>query len=461
MLPVDLVHARRQKDRLLVTPLGDRREQALWLAEELVGIAEAHVGRTREELEAAWKDVDVGARDVRLRDGLVALIEDALDLDAREDVDPVSLRADVFARATARRRSDAGFDRAAILAEVAAARASTVEAIEAELYADLRGAQVLRAPLRADGTAIALLAERAAAIADRDDIAQAQSVLLRATRIVVSLRDAPVLALRALLGKLKFHRLLFRAERSEGGIVLTIDGPSALFESTTRYGLALAIALPSVLACAPARIEAELRWGKERLPLRFVIEPPSPLLTGERVPIESALPDEVLAVIERLRSSPTLRAKAERFEIAQADVLLDIPGLGLVVPDFTLTERSTGRVVHVEVLGHWSRDAVWRRVELAERGLGEPVLFCASERLRVSEAVLPESSGASLYMYKGAISATVVLERAEALLVHAPMPAAKKGAKSRTTKGPRAGAKGAAKGASEGEGPKGRRREPG
>jgi hypothetical protein len=85
--------------------------------------------------------------------------------------------------------------------------------------------------------------------------------------------------------------------------------------------------------------------------------------------------------------------------------------------------------VHVEVLGHWSRDAVWKRVELAEQGLPEPVLFCASERLRVSEAVLPETTGAALYMYKGALSATVVLERAERLVAQAPKP--KKKAKPR------------------------------
>ncbi len=48
------------------------------------------------------------------------------------------------------------------------------------------------------------------------------------------------------------------------------------------------------------------------------------------------------------------------------------------------------------------------------------MLFCASERLRVSEAVLPESSGASLYMFKGVMSATVILERVERLIEQAP-----------------------------------------
>jgi predicted nuclease of restriction endonuclease-like RecB superfamily len=413
MLPTDLVHARRQKDRLLVTPLGERRAQALSLAEELVAVAEAHVGRTREELEAAWRAVETSARDVKLRDGLVALLDDVLALDAREDVDPVALRAEIFARATrAKREAEGPFDRAAFLATVAAERGTTVEELEASLYADLRGSQVLRAPARG-----ALVPGGARALVERYDLAQAQAVLLRATRVRVELRGPSPLALRALLRKLKFHRLLFAAERVEGGVTLTLDGPSALFEATTRYGLALAIALPAILSCAPERIEADLRWGKERLPLRFSIERGSPLLSDPVGPSEHAPTDEVAALLEKLR------ARGGRLEARIADVLLDIPGLGLSVPDLTLVEREGGRAVHVEVLGYWSRDAVWRRVELAEKGLPEPVLFCVSERLRVSEAVLPESSGAALYVFKGVMSPAAVLERAERLLAALPAPA--------------------------------------
>ena len=72
-------------------------------------------------------------------------------------------------------------------------------------------------------------------------------------------------------------------------------------------------------------------------------------------------------------------------------------------------------------MGYWSRDAVWKRVEMVEAGLvqkgrGEPVLFCVGERLRVSEAVLPEGSPAALLVYKGVIPAGPVEEKALALL---------------------------------------------
>jgi hypothetical protein len=81
------------------------------------------------------------------------------------------------------------------------------------------------------------------------------------------------------------------------------------------------------------------------------------------------------------------------------------------VPDLRFVSRATGEIAYLEVLGYWSRAAVWRRVELASRGLKERVLFAVSSRLRVSEEVLGDEVPAELYVYKGALSAKEVLRR--------------------------------------------------
>ena len=89
---------------------------------------------------------------------------------------------------------------------------------------------------------------------------------------------------------------------------------------------------------------------------------------------------------------------------------------GVIVPDIVLKHRKKKREVFIEVLGYWSRDAVWKRIELAQRGLQAPIVFCAGQRLRVSEAALDENTHASLYVYKGVISASQVMERVDRLL---------------------------------------------
>lgn len=98
-----------------------------------------------------------------------------------------------------------------------------------------------------------------------------------------------------------------------------------------------------------------------------------------------------------------------------ADTIVALPGVGLCVPDLSLAHVETGEVVHVELLGYHSREAVFRRKELVERGLAERVVFVASSQLRVREDAIAEDSSGALYVYKRMPSARVLLERVEAL----------------------------------------------
>ena len=63
------------------------------------------------------------------------------------------------------------------------------------------------------------------------------------------------------------------------------------------------------------------------------------------------------------------------------------------------------------MLGYWSRAAVWRRVELAEAGLPEPIVFGVNQRLRVSEEVLDKKVPAALYVFRGQPNAKTLLAR--------------------------------------------------
>jgi hypothetical protein len=61
-------------------------------------------------------------------------------------------------------------------------------------------------------------------------------------------------------------------------------------------------------------------------------------------------------------------------------------------------------------MGFWSREAVWRRVELVERGLPHRILFAVSKNLRVSEAALGDDLPGSLYVYARTLDARAVLD---------------------------------------------------
>ena len=405
MLTVDLVHARRRGRELRVVPLdGPRRARAGQLAAAYLAIARSQVGRSRDELEEACGRVEVEAQDRRLADGIRKLVEDRCEFDTEPALDPAALRRDVFLAASAARRAGT-FDRSEIVDALARRRDLPPESLEAALYADLRGAHRLRA-------VAAISPER---LAGEYDMAQLQAVLLRAVRVAARVECAAPGAYRALFRKLKFLRLLHRIEAAEAGYRIEIDGPFSLFESVTRYGLQLALALPALAECDAFTLAADVQWGANRTPLEFRIEG-----GGRGVTPEERLPDEVAALVDGLRAADT------PWKVAPAGAILDLPGVGLCVPDLVFEHGATGECVYLEVMGFWSREAVWRRVELVEAGVGEKILFAVSERLRVSEQVLGGDRPGALYVYKRVMSARAVLERVERLAAVRVGPAVRK-----------------------------------
>lgn len=390
MLTADLVDVRKKDGMLVLPPLdAKKRARAVAIATEVLDALRAAEGRPRAELEAALDALDVGAREHKLKDGLVKLATDDAVFDEPNAEASEGLRREVFSLSAARRRAQA-FDRAALLAEVAAARGMTTDDVERALFADLREAHVL---VRAPHTS-------PAALADRWDRARAQAVLLRATRVTVMVRCASALATRALFRQIKFLRLLCSITREGDAHKLVIDGPASLFESSTKYGLQLAMLLPALDACDAYALRAEVLWGKERAPCAFELGGGRGAAGAEEA--EDPQTKELVLALEKLG------AKAR-----PSTAVLDLPGVGLCVPDVEV-ERD-GKLVSVELLGFWSRDAVWKRVELVEKGLAPRVVFAVSARLRVSEEVLPDESPSALYVYKGVVSPRALLEKIDAV----------------------------------------------
>ncbi len=399
MLTADLVNARRKKGELVLATLSDEgRARATELAAQVVSIVEAHVGRTRGEVDTALAAIDAGARDRRLKDGLVKLALDRCEMDADVSVDPAALRKALFERATQARRDAENvraFDRAEIVGEIARAHGLEAAAVERAIFADLREAHELRRFEPTTPRALVAAWEHG----------QAQAVLLRAVSVTVEVTCRAAGAVRALFGRLKFLRLLFQITKGDeaGTFRIVIDGPFSLFDSVTKYGLQLALVLPALEACDRFRLEASVRWGKTRESLVFRLAGGAAAAASGELP----LPSEVAALVASWNEARS------GWKVAPSADVLDLPGVGVCVPD--LVFEKNGARVHLEVMGYWSRDAVWRRVELVEKGLAERVLFAVSARLRVGEEALSDAHASALYVYKGQLSPRAIEERLDRL----------------------------------------------
>lgn len=403
MLTSDLTRARRRNGRIEPIPLTPKdRERLLPAAEHLALAAQECVGKTRAEFEAACAEAPARPTDYKIVKGLRKLIEDRCVFEAhfksQRGAEPWELRRAVFSRAAEIRRNAETpdqFDADALLASTGAEFDLTPEEAETALFADLKQNHLLTQFKRID----------AESLLDAYETGQKQAILLRAARVTIEFPKPDPGGARLFFRKLKFRRLLYTARQLEGGgYEVEIDGPFSLFRLTTAYGLQLALMLPVLDECGLWRLRADIVWKPNPKPYLFELEGGREFSAGRD---NEPLADEVQQLKERF-----LQLESE-WEVETARELLDMPGVGLCVPDLAFTRKGEPFRVYLEALGYWSREAVWRRVELAEAGMKEPVIFAFSSRLRVSEEALDEDLPSELLSYKGVVSAKAVLERLE------------------------------------------------
>jgi predicted nuclease of restriction endonuclease-like RecB superfamily len=410
MLTADLVDARKKGSELVLRTLdAEGRIEALAIGRALLDASRDFVGKRREELEEAWDAAiqDATTKRFKLAAGLRKLATDACSFEAQTTLDPIELRRALFTRASElRRASDEGerFDRASVVAETAAMFEMIPEDVERALFSDLRSEHVVIAAPTLDP----------ASLVEAWELGQAQAVLLAAVRITCEVYASSPGLVRELFAKLKFHKLLFSAERipatdkTPEGWKLVIDGPYSMFDAVTKYGVRLALAFPALRSLERWSLVADVRWGKTREALEFrLASDPKRRTQVSEAPIHQA--DDVRELMD------AINAQDGPWRARPSSAILDVPGSGICVPDLELSRKGVKKPIYVEVLGYWSRDAVFRRVELVERGLGGRVIFAVSSRLRVSEAVLDESASSSLYVYKGKMSPRAILAQAERL----------------------------------------------
>ncbi len=399
MLTTDLVRIRKKDGKITPQYLrGPAIERLLpivgYYGETFAGM----IGAARDDLDAALDAADVAARDRVAALGLRKVLEDRAEFETAEGIDPEALRRELFADAALAHKSlelRDQFDRDAVLAATAARLGMTVEALEKGLYSDLRGSEILQSfrPLPAEG------------VIERYNLGLAQAILIRATRVTVRLEGEEVARYRDIFRAARFHQLLHTVHGDPtAGYTIELDGPFSLFDAVQRYGVRLALFLPSVLACASFQVEAEVLWGKEREKLTFAIDPSHGLsVAGAREPAGVAPDLELFCEAFRRLESP--------WSVAPNDRIFALPGEVVCVPDLVFASKETGEEVFLEAFGFWSRAAVWKRVELLRKGFPARILLAVGKQLRVSEEVLGDEDAGELYVYKRTISPREVLER--------------------------------------------------
>jgi uncharacterized protein len=385
MLTGDLVRTRTTKQRVIPLYLNRQDERWLETAESLLLLFREGTGMTRGQIESEIDELfGGGGKAAQVYRGLAKVLEDRAEFEVVSDVPPEELREKVFSAAADYRRSmraaqgtgahRAVFRRDEIIAAVAGDLNMAPEAVMTALFADLRDENRL---LRFED----ITAQR---LIDRYNVALAQAVLLRSVSVRVEVRRERPPRYRQLFRWLKFHRLLYSVEGNmNDGYIFHIDGPLSLFSATTKYGLQVALFLPSLLWCSDFRLEAELRWGPRREPRSFFLDSRDALVTHQQ-DTGIYVPAEATAFVERFRQV------APAWQLSEATDLIELGREGIWVPDYKAVHTATGTDVFIEILGFWKRSSLERLIRLLPLHGPPRFVLAISERLKVDEEAIQD-----------------------------------------------------------------------
>lgn len=403
MLTNDLLRAQRRGEKIIPRYIKSKeREEFEQLAERAAEILDGMIDARREDIERDLAALECRPAARPIVQGLIKLLLDRCEIGTSSKHDAPKLRKELFLLAAQTRRGlgpTESFPREDVLAEAGAALGISSEELQKELFGDLRDNERLRSFKRLSGSETV----------DRYNVALAQGVLLRATKVTLTITDEEPGRVRQLFRAAKFQGLLHRVSKSPTGAhCIELDGPLSLFSASQKYGLKLALFLPAVLRCKKWILRANILWGKQRRPCIFELSPKAKLVPRDK---------RIQGVAPRLNKlQQEFRKLSTTWDVAESEEIFDLPGSAVCVPDLVFQCSETGERIFLEAFGFWSRAAVFQRLESIAEGLDVPLLLCAGKQLRVSEGVLDDQAeNARLYVYKSAIRAREVLRRLESI----------------------------------------------
>jgi predicted nuclease of restriction endonuclease-like RecB superfamily len=367
MLTGKLIRIKHARNKLVPAYLDAENRGWLTLAEQLLFAYRDAAGHTRGEIEEELSDlIGQGPRSL-IPAGLAKLLEDRCEFDVVSDHPPEELREAAF-RIAATQREGATFDRDAVIAEAAEGFGLTPENLDRSLFADLKDEQ--RVLTFADCTPEWLL--------HRYNVALAQGILIRSTDMEVRVWGETPARFRQLFRAVKFHRLICTIHSSPGNsYTLKLDGPLSLFSSSQKYGLQLALFLPTLLHCKAFELSANVRWGTERKEKLFTLAATDGLRShapdfGTYTPPELAM----------FAESFTEKVKGWTLTAEPNPVPLDD---GVWVPDFKLVQAKTKKEVYVEIFGFWRKGGVDALYQRLHRAIPGKFVICVSGQLRAED----------------------------------------------------------------------------
>ncbi|GAB4374474.1 MAG: DUF790 family protein [Elainellaceae cyanobacterium] len=401
MLPTDLLIHRYNGEEIAPKRLPVQATH-LTIATELITLFQQCRGSTQGELDRQLRELEGTSTDYRIKRGLSHLLksETFSTFEVVSPLEPQALRQRVFALST----------QTAPLPQTAPV---TLQAIATQLGEEL-GQEVLvdqvRAGLYADLSENKILTQfdppTPEALLHRYNLSQVQGIFYKASQIRIHAHRNDPGEYKLLFRYLKLFGLMAYIEGdADHGFTISIDGPTSLFKSSTRYGLDIAKLIPALLHVTKWSLEADLQmrdtYTKKIKARRFTLQSDCGLVSHypPGKPYDSMLETSFADRWDSLNSEWRLEREVD---------LLPIPG-SVMIPDFRLVHPD-GRVFLLEIVGYWRPEYLRKKFSQVRQSGCNHLILAISERLNLEKAgVKLANTPAQIIWFKDKLSPKAVL----------------------------------------------------
>ncbi len=347
------------------------------LAIELINYFQSAVGKTQGVLERQLTDFEGDSTDYRVKRGLAYILKSSFcTFEVVSPLEPQMLRERVFSLAaksiSSRESTQVTLSKVADELTQELEREVLLEQVRNGLYADLSENKILTvfdAPIAPD-------------LLNRYNLSQVQGVFYKASQLVLNAHRNVPGEYKLLFRYLKLFQLMAYIEGdADHGFTITIDGPTSLFNSSTRYGLAIAKLIPALLHVTRWSLSSILKtrdaytdtWKTRRFTLNSECGLVSHYPPGK--PYDSMLEASFADKWDALKSGWALEREVD---------LIPIPG-SVMIPDFRLVHPD-GRTFLLEIVGYWRPEYLQKKFSQVRRAGRDDLILAISERLNLEKA---------------------------------------------------------------------------
>jgi predicted nuclease of restriction endonuclease-like RecB superfamily len=376
MLPTDLLMHRHNGEEIIPKRLKiDDKELAL--ATELINYFQGAVGKSQGVLERQLAEFEGDTTDYRVKRGLAYILKSSFcTFEVVSPMEPPMLRERVFALSAKSVPSQEST--LVTLSKVA-------DELSRELEREVLPEQVLQgiyADLAENKILTVFETPPAKDLLNRYNLSQVQGVFYKASKLVLNAHRNVPGEYKLLFRYLKLFQLMAYIEGdADHGFTISIDGPTSLFNSSTRYGLAIAKLIPALLHVTRWSLAATLQtrdaytnaWRTGRFTLNSECGLVSHYPPGK--PYDSMLEASFADKWDALKSDWVLEREVD---------LIPIPG-SVMIPDFRLVHRD-GRSFLLEIVGYWRPEYLQKKFYQVRRAGCDNLILAISERLNLEKA---------------------------------------------------------------------------